>query len=408
MAFLINQIKEQKILEMEVNLDDFIKEHGISESAMIHTMIFDKEVFVKEEEVREYLKLQYMWEPTIVEEGDSFVAGIMSDRQTDPDTEVTVELRRGVIAKAGDLIPIYSSREMEFNSKGAYSMVSKIDTVNFNEGLPHTIEIAKVATGFHPRYGNIEVTQDHLESFVKNFDSKVMDIDLAVNEDHQKNEAFGWFKEVFLSFDKKTLYGQIQWNTKGTQALSDKDYRYFSPEFNFNYTHELTGIEHGATLTGGALTNYPFLKMNALIELNNKNPKQEGKKVETIELSVHNTMQVDLNTKINNMQVELNAKTTENKNLAEEVKTLKGTIELNAKKVVNQKLFDEGKCNAAQLECLNRGGDSYEFASLADTINLNANGADGNKETTIELNSNQKSIAASLGLTDEEFNVTQL
>ena len=46
MAFLIEQIKEQKILEMEVSFDDFIKENNISESAIIHTMIFEKAVFL--------------------------------------------------------------------------------------------------------------------------------------------------------------------------------------------------------------------------------------------------------------------------------------------------------------------------------------------------------------------------
>ena len=38
MNFLICQIKEQKILEMEVNVDNFIQENNISEDAIIHSM----------------------------------------------------------------------------------------------------------------------------------------------------------------------------------------------------------------------------------------------------------------------------------------------------------------------------------------------------------------------------------
>ena len=411
MAFLIHQIKEQKILEMEVDFNDFIEKNKISESAIIHSMVFDKEVFVEEKEVREYLKDKYMFDPSIFDDGTNYIAELVPMKQIDIVSEIQVELRRGVIAHAGDLIPIISRSEIEFNTKGVTSLVNKMPSIELNEGLPYIIEIAKVAKGYHPRYGEIELTQDNLESFVKNFDSGVTTTGLAVNEDHKKNEAFGWFKEVFLSYDKQTLFANIQWNTKGNHALSEKEYRYFSPEFNFNYVHELTQVEHGATLVGGALTNYPFLKMNALVELNNKNKQKQELIVEvkTIDLSVHNAQVVDLNGKINNMQVELNSKISENKTLSDEVETLKETINMNAKKVAHQKLFDTNKINAAQLECLNRNGDVLEFAALADTINLDGKGADGKKEdTVVELNDGEKKVADSLGLSHEEFQATKL
>ena len=270
MSFLIEQIKEQAILEMEVNLDDFIKENNISEQAMIHTMIFDKDVFKEEKEVREYLKDKYMWNPEILDNGDVFTAILLSASQIDQDTEVEVDIRRGVRAIAADLLPVMSFEDMMFNDKGEINLSSKFGTINLSEGLPHIIEIARVAEGDHPSYGKLKITQEHLESMEKNFNSKVTGVDLAVNEDHRKNEAFGWFKDIFLSFDKQTLYGQIRWNTKGIQALSEKEYRYFSPEFRFSYVHPHSGIEYGPTLLGGALTNYPFLKMEAITELSNK------------------------------------------------------------------------------------------------------------------------------------------
>lgn len=412
MSFLINQIKEQKILEMEVNLDEFVKEHNISETAIIQRMDFDKEVFADEKEVREYLKLTYLsYEPKISEFENSYEAVIFSEQQIDEATEIVVELRRGIKAYAYDLKPVENTVEIQFNNKGVKSFVSHFDTIDFNNGLPHIIEIAKVATGYHPRYGQITVTQEHLESFVKNFNSRVTDIDLAVNEDHEKKEAFGWYKDIWLSHDGQTLYGSIQWNTKGVSALSNKDYRYFSPEFHFNYTHELSGIEYGPTLLGGALTNYPFLKMDAIVDMNNKNQLTKEEIVsekQTIDLNVHTEQVVELNGKISNLQIELNAKVAENKTLAEEVKTLKATIEMNTKKQAHQKLFDEGHINAAQLVALNDGKTMLEVLALNEKRNETPSGGDGNTNETVELNDGDKKIAEQMGLTPEEYKAIEL
>lgn len=413
MAFLREQIKEQKILEMEVNFDNFIKENNISENAMIQRVELDKDVYASEEEAREYLKsIFFAYDAKITELDSHYDCEIMAGSQFDLATENMVELRRGVKAFAYDLRPIEHEEEIRFNQKGVKSFVSKIDTIDLNNGLPHIIEIAKVAKGYHPRYGTIELTEEHLKSFVKNFNARVTDVDLAVNEDHEKKEAFGWYKDVFLSVDGKTLYGSIVWNTKGVSALSNKDYRYFSPEFNFNYTHEHTGVEHGATLVGGALTNYPFLKMNAIVELNNKNhvtkEKIVSKENPTIDLNVHNAQIVDLNSKISSMQIELSAKTTENETLKNEVKQLKDTIELNNKKQAHQKLFNDGHINAAQLTALNEGKGMLEVLSL-NSKEMNKEATGGSKiDEDVNLNDGEAQVAKQLGLTPEEFKSVKL
>lgn len=406
MNFLIGQIKDQKILEMEVNLEDFIQENNISESSVIHTMVFDKAVFENEKEVREYLKDKYFYSPIIEDNGNEFTATLISANQINPETEVQVELRRGVIAHAADLVPIHCSTDICFNDKGEINFSSKFGAIDLSEGLPHIIEIARVAEGEHAAYGKISITEETLEAFKNNFESKVTGIDLAVNEDHLKNEAFGWYKDVFLSFDKQILYGQIDWNTKGTTALSEKEYRYFSPEFRFNYVHPHTGVEHGPTLLGGALTNYPFLKMDAITQLNNK---QTGEKaMPTIELSVHTEKVVDLNTKLSAAQIELNAKTTENISLSEKVKVLESTIALNAKSSAHEKLFTEGHINAAQLEAMNAGKSMIEVIALSTKTNAAAKGAGKDEQTDVELNDAEKKVAKQMGLTDEQYNAIEL
>lgn len=407
MSFLIQQIKEQKILEMEVNLDDFIKEHNISESSMIHTMVFDKEVFVDEKEVREYLKDKYFYEPSISETDESFVAQLVSSSQIDNETQIEVELRRGIVAYAADMLPLMSFDTVEFNDKGEINLSAKFGAINLNEGMPHIIEIARVAEGEHPTYGKLKITQAHLESMASNFKSKVTGVDLSVNEDHKKNEAFGWFKDVFLSFDKQTLYGQINWNTKGTTALSEKEYRYFSPEFRFNYTHPHTGSEHGATLLGGALTNYPFLKMEAIVELNNKQKTGEIKVSEnkTIDLSVHESKVVELSAKITEVQGKFDASEEKNVELSNKVAELEKTIDQAKKEAVHTKLFNDGKINKAQLVALNEGKSTAEVIALSDKMNTEAKGSSEVNEENEEINLSAKELkmAKQLDLTPEEY-----
>lgn len=407
MAFLINQIKDQKILEMEVAVDQFIEENSISENAMIHTMIFDKSVFETEEEVREYIKDKYMYASSISDGGDNYTATFIAPSQIDEDTEVTVELRRGVTAIAADLMPIPTMEEITFNDKGEMNLSTKFGTIDLKDGLPQIIEIARVAEGEHPAYGKLRITQEHLESMESNFKSKVTGVDLAVNEDHKKNEAFGWFRDVWLSFDKQTLYGQIQWNGKGYAALSEKQYRYFSPEFRFNYIHPHSGEEHGPTLLGGALTNYPFLKMEAITELNNKKNSQGEKKVkkeETIDLSVHNAQIVELNGKITEIQGKLDASEEKLIELSNENKDLKEAAEKVKREAAHQKLFTDNKINKAQLVALNEGKTMLEVLSLSEKMNSEATGGDANTNTEeIQLSEAEKKVAKQLGLTDEEF-----
>jgi len=407
MSFLIDQIKDQKLLEMEVSLDEFIKENNISESAMIYEMSFSKDVFKEEKEVREYLKDNYFYSPSIVDDGEMFIASLVASSQFDDETEIEIELRRGVKAKAADLMPVMSFEDFNFNAKGEVNLSSKFGTINLSEGLPHIIEIARVAEGEHPTYGKLKITEENLLSMEENFKSKVTGVDLSINEDHKKNEAFGWFKDVFRSFDGQVLYGQVAWNPKGTTALSEKSYRYFSPEFRFNYKHPLKGTEHGATLLGGALTNYPFLKMEAIVELNNKNNKTGEIKVSkenTIDLSEYNSKVVELSGKIQEVTTKLSATEKENVELNNKVKTLEEKIKTDEKKTVHQKLFAENKINKAQLVALNEGKGMLEVLSMNEKMNTVETGtSDADETSTVELSSKEKSIAAQLGLSDEEF-----
>lgn len=400
MKFLVNQINEQKYFEMQVDSNKFIQDNGITPQMVIYEMHFDKKVFKEEKEVREYLSLSCTYNFTLEDEGTYFLVKLVSEYQVDSDKEIEIELRRGLVVKAADLLPLALVADVMFSEKSI--MGCDLNTINLHEGLPHIIEIARVAEGDHPSYGKISITKDTLKTMQANFQAKVTGVDLAVNEDHSKNEAFGWFKDVFLSYDEETLYGQIQWNTKGIRALSEKEYRYFSPEFRFNYVHPHTGVSHGATLMGGALTNYPFLKMDAIVELANK---QETKGVkmstQTIELSTH----IALSEKLNTVQFELSESKKQNVELSSEVKTLKETVSKMEKASVHKKLFDDGKINAAQLVALNEGKNLIEVLALSEKLNTQAAGQTTSTKdsATVELSEDEKKVCKQMGLTEQEY-----
>lgn len=403
MNFLIDAIRDQKFLEYETDLEDLIKEKQISKDSIVFMYELDKKVFKDEVEVKEYLKSKYVYNYTITDSDGNFLITVVPLNQVNQDTQIEMEIRRGVKIYAADLLPIMPIHEtLSFSEKGDLFLGNDLGEIKLSEGLPYIIEVARVAEGDHPSYGKLKITQEHLESFVNNFKSKVVGVDLAVNEDHKKNEAFGWFKDVFLSYDNQRVYAQVLWNTKGTTALSEKQYRYFSPEFRFNYVHPHTGKEHGPTLLGGALTNYPFLKMDAITELNEKTKKVRS--TVQIDLNEHNKIVVELNSKLNDVQSKLDAASAREIELSNKVKNLEETINKKTKEATHQKLFDEGKINAAQLVALNEGKSMLEVIALNEPMNTKATGNGASKkETLIELSAEEKAIAAKLNLSEEEF-----
>lgn len=403
MGYLSSELRSKKILDVEVEISDFIKEKGISSRAMIFAIEFDKKVFKTEAEVREWLQGKYYYVDDVVDSEGTYAVNLISTNNLSSNV-VEIELRRGVKVFAADYM-LGNVTEYMFNDKSEVMLDICLADKKVSEKIPEIIPLAMVVKGTHPTFGEINITREHLKNFVTNFNDKVVGTDLAINEDHKKNEAFAWVKEVFLSEDGNTLLGKVKWNKKGTKALNESEYRYFSPEFRLNYVHPHNGKEYGPTLVGGALTNYPFLKMDAITTLNDKSSvpltKEKTVSEKTISLKDHEDKVVELSTKNN----ELNLKLVETERTVVELSSKIKTMEENATKAAresaNKKLFDDGTINAAQLIALNEGKSTFEVLALSGKMNTKAAGGEGTK--VITLDENEKAIALSLGLTDEEF-----
>lgn len=140
------------------------------------------------------------------------------------------------------------------------------------------VQLLRVGTFYHERYGEVKITPTILSDMVKNWKNNVRKIDLAIDYKHESEDiAAGWMKKVYLSDDGQELWSTVSWTPRGRKVLSDKEFRYLSADFNFDYQDNETLQKYGPTLLGAGLTNRPVIKaMEPAVELTEVT-YQEGK-----------------------------------------------------------------------------------------------------------------------------------
>jgi phage I-like protein len=122
------------------------------------------------------------------------------------------------------------------------------------------IQAVPVGTYQHPVYGEISFTPDKISNMALNVKNEVRDTQLDVDYDHKSRtgKAAGWITDAQARPDG--LYLQVEWTETATAAIKNKEYKYFSPEYQDKWKHPKTGTMYRDVLFGGALTNRPFLK----------------------------------------------------------------------------------------------------------------------------------------------------
>ena len=128
--------------------------------------------------------------------------------------------------------------------------------------VPPEVQILKVGKFKHPSYGEFEINKYTLVQMKENFDKKVRRVDIAFDYFHDSDKiAAGWPKALELRENGNELWAiNVEWTPRARQMLSDKELRYFSPDFAMQWTDPETGEVFQNVLFGGGLTNRPFLK----------------------------------------------------------------------------------------------------------------------------------------------------
>lgn len=150
--------------------------------------------------------------------------------------------------------------------------------------LPTEIEILQAGTWRTPYHGNFEVTPQNLQEYVNNFKNDVRASSsthgLPIDFEHNTHGgAAGWIKD--LEVRGASLWASIEWNKKGAEAVANKEYKFFSPEFQPEEYEdpEQAGVFIDNVLMGGGLTTRPLFK--GLTPVTANDSKENDEKVLT-------------------------------------------------------------------------------------------------------------------------------
>lgn len=124
------------------------------------------------------------------------------------------------------------------------------------------LQIAKLGSFKDGRYGDFAITEGDVQEWARNLSKlpggkALIDFDHLSDRPgpHRRTEAAGWITGVKLAqgIPKAT----VEWTPAGKSAIEEGRYRFFSPAYGAHRDEE--GTVHKNVLSGGALTNKPFL-----------------------------------------------------------------------------------------------------------------------------------------------------
>jgi hypothetical protein len=253
--------------------------------------------------------------------------------------------------------------------------LADLATAEYDDNNLAEVEMLRVGTFNHPKYGELDITEDFLNKIKANFDGGVLKREVSFDWDHDQKNASSWLRG--LQVVDGVLVGSVEFTPRGKQSVSDKEYGYFSVEYQDNYTDAETGDEYGPTLTGGALTNRPFISGLKKIEFQcsedgvedsvfmleedrlHMDPKDKDKKdvkrepvldpnAEPKNFAEMQTENKALKTTVSEQSTQLSELANTVKELTDTIKSMKG--DLSDKDKENRKLAVEAKCEKLLTE----------------------------------------------------------
>lgn len=234
------------------------------------------------------------------------------------------------------------------------------------------VQLFRCGIFFHEQYGKFQINSQMLAMMETNFKSKVRGVDLAIDYKHDSEDvAAGWIKDLYLSDDLCELWAKVEWTPNGSKILAEKEFRYLSPEFVYEYQDNESLKKYGAVLLGAGLTNRPVIKnMEPVVELSEiaQKTSNQGGMMELEKMSPEQLIA---------MIKELQAKLQGTPGLEAELADMKAKYAENEKaKVASEKksafavLLSEGKACKAQEQAF-LDGDMSKFIELASPVKLN-------------------------------------
>lgn len=117
----------------------------------------------------------------------------------------------------------------------------------------------------HTRYGAIDITRGRNSRFVANMNDGVYQSRIPLDAEHETkiSGALAWATELRQNEDG-SADAKVEWTDRGRTMLSEKRFRFLSPEWFNKWTDPATGEEYTDIAIGGAFTTRPFFKEGSL------------------------------------------------------------------------------------------------------------------------------------------------
>ena len=153
-----------------------------------------------------------------------------------------------------------------------FSDNTEYDLSSMNNGQLK-IEMLREGNYHHEIYGDFSVTEDTIDSIIKNFKDNVVQREISFDYSHLPElPAAAWVKNLGktkrdINGMKTVLIGLVEPTVRGIESLKNKEFKYFSSEYTDNFIDRETGKTFGPTLKGGGLTNRPWIPGLAPITL---------------------------------------------------------------------------------------------------------------------------------------------
>lgn len=110
----------------------------------------------------------------------------------------------------------------------------------------------------HPMLGKLDMSVDKITRLAESVKKRVRGIDPSINYNHNnEDKAAGWVKDAQVR--SNGLWLLVEWVKAAAESIRNKEYRYFSAEFDDEWASP-EGKTFKDVVRGGALTNRPFMK----------------------------------------------------------------------------------------------------------------------------------------------------
>jgi phage I-like protein len=285
-----------------------------------------------------------------------------------------------------------------------FSVPASAITLAEGNVVSEKVQLFRTGTFYHSEYGKFDITADMLKQMSENFTKNVRGVDIAIDYKHDSEDvAAGWIRSVQLASDGTELWAEVDWTPKGNKVLSDKEFRYLSPEFMFDYQDNESLQKFGPTLLGAGLTNRPTIKkMDPVVqlsefkvgaqsaeptELEKKKLAEQGRQNRPKGVKSMDYKKMDLAAVETLSPEQAKEAVKELLGAAKELETAQTKLaefetatKLSEKKGAFAKLLSEGKACKAQEEAF-LSGDMAKFAELSSGVKLN-DGKGGSGEPT--------------------------